>query len=310
VPQPHIFVTGASGFVGTAILAELLNRDYPVKALVNRHPIEMPAVESIRADLFDRDALAKAMHGCSAVIHLVGIITENPSAGLTFERMHFQATRNAVDAAKSAGIRRFIHMSALGSRPDAVSDYHKTKHQAEEYLRTSGHDWTLLRPSMIHGPRGEFMKMEANWSRKKAMPFLFMPYFGRGFLGTGGAGMLQPVYVNDVARAFVDSIEKPQTIGRTYALAGSEQLTWPQMHTTASQAIVHKRRATLGIPAWYAKALTRILPRRWLPFNRDQVIMSQEDNTATPAELESFAQDFGWRPASFSATLQSYASEL
>jgi NADH dehydrogenase len=200
-------------------------------------------------------------------------------------------------------------MSAVGARPDAVSDYHKTKFRAEEYLRGSGLDWTIIRPSLIHGPDGEFMQMEAKWVRFRAPPFLFMPYFGRGALGFGGAGLLQPVYVKDVARAFVDALENPKTIGEVYLLGGPDVITWPELHDISSRAIRRsgKPRFTLPIPAWSARIQAAILPNALLGFNRDQVIMSQEDNTC---DLTKFKDDFGWEPQPFEPTLKSYASRL
>jgi NADH dehydrogenase len=221
--------------------------------------------------------------------------------------MHWEATKQIVDAAKRNGVRRYVHMSALGARPDAVSEYHKTKYLAEQYVRSSGLEWTIFRPSLIHGPRGEFMQMEAAWARRRKPPFQFMPYIGAGALGTGGAGRLQPVYVGDVARAFADALEKPQTIGEIYPLGGPDQLTWPKLHRTSAEAIVGKRRRVAALPAWYAKALTRVTPRRLLPFNRDQVIMSQEDNTC---DLTKFKADFGWEPRPFEPTLREYAKQL
>src|SRR5437660_5094244 len=199
----RVLVTGASGFVGSAVVEELIARQHPVHALVHRREIQGfgDQVRSFRGDLFDDKILDEALRGCDAVIHLVGIIMEKPSKGITFQRIHFQGAKNVIDAAVRNGVKRFIHMSALGVRPDAVSEYHKTKYQAEEYLRASPLEWTIFRPSLIHGSRGEFMQLEAKWARRKAPPFLFMPYFGRGPLGFGGAGMLQPVYVGDVARA-------------------------------------------------------------------------------------------------------------
>jgi NADH dehydrogenase len=211
----RVFVTGGTGFVGSAIIEELVSRNYSVNALVREGKSRAlrSNVNEIRGDLFDDRLLAEGLRGCSAAIHLVGIIMEKPGKGATFERIHVEGTRSIIDAACRSGIRRYVHMSALGSRPDAVSDYHKTKFRAEEYVRASGLNYTLFRPSLIHGPHGEFMRMEANWARKKSPPFLFMPYFGAGLLGRNGAGMLQPVYVKDVARAFVEALEKPNTIG-------------------------------------------------------------------------------------------------
>jgi NADH dehydrogenase len=232
---------------------------------------------------------------------------EYPSRGATFERIHFEGTKSVVDAALRAGVRRYVHMSALGVGPDAKSTYHQTKYFAEQYVRASGLDWTIIRPSLIHGPRGEFMQMEAAWARRRRPPFLFMPYFGAGAFGRGGAGMLQPVYVKDVARAFVDSLTNPATIGEIYPLGGSDRLTWPALHRACATAVVGKPRAVMAIPAWYAKALTYVAPRSLLPFNRDQVIMSQEDNTA---DLAKFKSDFGWDPQPFEPTLRAYASSI
>lgn len=305
----RIFVTGASGFVGSAVVQQLLSRGYLVNALIHRKPLDSSGrgVTSIQGDLFDTTALQAALRDCAAVIHLVGIIRENPSRNITFERLHTIATRRVVDAAKSVGIRRYLHMSALGTRPNAPSHYHQTKHLAEEYVRSSGLDWTIFRPSLIHGPHGEFMRMEAAWARRQAPPFLFMPYFGAGLTGRGGAGHLQPVYVHDVARAFVDALENPATIGKTYPLAGPRQYTWPDLHRAAAQILVGHPRLVLPLPVWKAKLLTRLLPPSLLPFNRDQILMSQEDNTA---DLTPFRRDFPWEPRGFEETLAEYANQL
>jgi NADH dehydrogenase len=304
----RVFVTGGSGFVGSAVLEELTSRNHSVTALVDRKPLRVSAgAQTARGSLFDSGALEQGMRDCDAVIHLVGIIMQRPSKGVTFERIHFEGTKSVVDAAKRSGVKRFIHMSALGTRPDAVSDYHKTKFRAEEYLRASGRDWTIIRPSLIHGPGGEFTRMEARWARMKAPPFLFMPYFGAGLLGFGGAGMLQPVYVNDVAHAFVDCLENRKTIGEVYLLGGPDRLTWPQLHKTISQHVVGRRRWTMPIPAWAGKFYAAIGVAPLLGFNGDQVIMSQEDNTA---DLTKFERDFGWKPQPFEETLRAYASQL
>jgi len=303
-----VFVTGASGFVGSAVVEELVARGLGVHALVNRKlPLLGQEVRTFSGSLFDSDALDRGMAGCGAVIHLVGIIKERPRDGVTFERVHYQGTVNVVEAAKRVGVKRYLHMSALGVRPDAVSEYHRTKFRAEQCVRASGLNWTIFRPSLIHGPAGEFMQLAAKWARGKAPPFLFMPYFGAGLLGRGGAGKLQPIFVKDVARAFVEAINNPRTIGEVYLLGGPAQFTWPQLHRAIAQAVVGKRRAVMALPAWYAKMLTSILPGAMLPFNRDQVIMSQEDNTC---DLSKFRDDFNWEPAAFEQALKRYASNL
>jgi NADH dehydrogenase len=302
-------VTGASGFVGSAIVQELVRRSVAVNALVHRgntRPLG-EKVRMVRADVFDPPALDDLMRECDAVIHLIGIISEKPRAGITFERLHVEATRNVVESAKRVGVRRFVQMSALGARADAVSEYHKTKWKAEEIVRSSGLDWTIFRPSLIHGPGGQFMRMEARWARKRAAPYLFMPYFGAGILGLAGAGTLQPVYVLDVARAFAEAIDNPKTVGRAYGLGGAERLSWPQLHRVAAEAIVGKKCAVLPIPAWYARMLAATLPAGLLPFNRDQIVMSLEDNTCDVAD---FQRDFGFEPLGFADTLRKYAGSL
>jgi NADH dehydrogenase len=309
VSVTRVFVTGANGFVGTAVVRELVGRSFAVNALVREKklPEEVGDIRNIRGDLSDGAALIEGLRDCAAVIHLVGIIMENPKKGVTFRSAHVEGTRSILEAARSAGIKRYIHMSALGVRAGAASEYHKTKWEAEELVRASGLDWTIIRPSMIHGPDGAFMKMEAKWARKQSPPFLFMPYFGAGLLGLGGAGRLQPVYVNDVARAFVDAIGNPKTNRKTYELGGAEQLSWPEMHKAVARAVVGKDRATLAIPVWYAKLIAAILPGAMLPFNRDQVIMSQEDNTC---DLGEFSRDFGWGPVGFESALGEYGRLL
>lgn len=307
--MPTLFVTGGSGFVGSAVLDELAARGHSAVALSRGKPIPDRGgkVRTAPGDVFDPAALDSGLAGCDAVIHLVGIIVEKPSAGVTYERVHVQGTKAVVDATKRAGVRRYVHMSALGTRPNAVSPYHTTKWAAEEYVRGSGLDWTILRPSLIHGPGGEFMRTEAAWARKRKPPYLFMPYFGRGVLGRGGSGRLQPVFVGDVARAFVDAVETPTTIGQNYDLAGPDVMDWPAMHRMVSRVLTGRPRATAPIPAWYAKALTYAVPGPLLPFNRAQVLMSQEDNTG---DLTAFRQEFGWEPRGFEEALRGYKDEI
>jgi NADH dehydrogenase len=304
----RIFVSGASGFVGSAVVDELLARDYGVSALTNKRPVhQRPGLRSFSGGLFDAAAVDAAMDGCDAAIHLVGIIFENPATGSTFDRIHTQGTRAVVEAAARKGVKRFLHMSALGTRPTAVSNYHKTKYAAERIVETSGLDWTIFRPALIHGPGGEFMDMEAHWARHSAPPFLFMPYFGAGLSGCGGAGKLQPVFVGDVARAFVDAVDKPQTIGEVYPLVGPDRFTWPEFHRACAKEITGKQPLVMPMPVWVGLTLAAVLPSSLLGFNRDQILMSQEDNIADPGKA---AGEFGWEPRAMIPLLHEYAGKL
>jgi NADH dehydrogenase len=303
----RIFLTGAAGFVGSSVVAELLARGYEITALLHRGELKAGAdrVRIVRGDLFSTAALDEGLAGCDAVIHLVGIIRENPKTGVTFERIHFQGAKNVMDAAVRAGVKRFIHMSALGARQGAVAMYHQTKYLAEVTLRAGPLDATILRPSLIHGPGGDFLEMEAAWARGTRPPYLFMPYFGGGLLGLRRPlSAVQPVYVKDVARAFVDAIDNPKTIGQTYGLCGKERLSWPQMHYIAAAIFAGKPKPAVAIPAWYAKALTHVVPASLLPFTRDQVIMGTEDSAC---DMGPFVTDFGWEPGGFEETVKDYA---
>lgn len=304
----RVFVTGGRGFVGSAIIAELVSRQMQANALLNVGKLAKadPSVLEIPGDLFVPDSLDRAMQGCEAAIHLVGIIAEIPKKNVTFERIHVEGTRAVVDAAKRNGIRRYIHMSALGARPKANSAYHQTKFKAEEYVRGSGLDWTIFRPSLIHGPGG-LMAMEAAWARKSAPPFLFMPYFGKGIFGLGGSGLLQPIYVRDVARAFADALTNPASIGKTYELPGPENMTWQQLHAASARAIVGHRRLIAPMPAWLARCLAAAGLGPLLKFSADQVIMSQEDNVG---DLTAFERDFESRPERFETAVGKYVTEL
>jgi NADH dehydrogenase len=263
-------------------------------------------VKTFRGGLFDPAVLDQGMKGCTAVTHLVGIIMEKPGEGVTFERIHHQGTVAAVDAAKRNGVKRFVQMSALGVRADAVSEYHKTKWKAEEYVRASGLDWTIFRPSMIHGPKGDFMKMEAMWARGRApAPLFFQPFMP--YFGGKSAGMLQPVFVEDVATAIVESLARPETIGKIYPMGGAQRVTWPQLHEIVAEAVVGHRRMVAAIPVGVAKMLAAVGIARVLGFNRDQVIMSQEDNVCDMGE---FVRDFGWTPRAFGPLVGEYAKEL
>lgn len=305
----RVFLTGGSGFVGTAVMAALLERGWAVNALVKHVKLNVAYehLTPIQGDLFDGDSLDRGMADCQACIHLVGIIAEHRWSGVTFDRMHIEATRMVLGAEKRAGIERHLHMSALGARPNAPSEYHRTKFAGEQLVRGSGIPATIIRPSMIHGPGGAFMKMEAKWARGKAMPFLFMPYFGGGVLGLDGAGLLQPIFVNDVARVFAEALDRPETIGQTFEIAGPDRVTWPQLHHDVSRAVTGKSKPAVPVPAWYAKAMTHVVPANLLPFNRAQVVMSQEDNIT---DIDPFVRAFGFSPRPWVESVNSYAGDL
>ncbi len=302
-----IALTGATGFVGRHVLPMLVEQGYEVRVLVrdgSRLATSASTIHKVHGDLFDADALLTLVDGADAVIHLVGIIMEDRRRGQTFQRVHTSATINLLEAAKLSGsVKRWIHMSALGVRPHAASQYHATKWEAEQALRRSGLNFTVFRPSIIHGVDGEFMQMVKAFWCKLFPPFV--PYFGAGPFGLGGAGQLQPVWVDDVARCFVDALDNKRSEGETYPMGGPGRYTWPDLYRTVKEHLdCAKNKPVVAIPAWKAKILAA-LPGT--PFNVDQVIMSQEESTCDTKKVE---QDFGITLASFEEKLADYAARI
>ena len=194
-----------------------------------------------------------------------------------------------VSKAQQACVRRFVHMSALGTRPDAVSRYHQSKWAAEELVRHSGLGFTIFRPSLIYGPEDEFINLFARiirWS--PVVPLMGSPRV-----------RFQPVPVETVAAAFAGSLREPRSFGRTYDLCGPEALTLSDIVDRIEEAL-GKRRLKLRVPLGLARCqascmefVFRRLLRKAPPFNRDQLLMLQEDNVGNPQPVNEL---FGLRP--------------
>ena len=310
-----VMVTGASGFVGGHVVRELVARGHtaicPVrneaKLLAQTRGIDPEAVVPVVGDVLDERLLASCLEHADAVIHLIGIIYESRLAGQTFARVHVEATRRVLRACNQANVRRYLHMSALGARAGHgdVSTYHQTKWLAEEAVRRSGLDWTIFRPSLIHGPDGEFMQMMKYFATSCCPPV--MPYFGQG------DHRIQPVHVKDVAACFVGALDRPETIGKSYDLGGPERYTWQELYDTCALAMTGRTRIKASVPVSLAKLAARtivpLMPSMLVPykFNVDQVIMSQEDSVCDTAPV---AEAFGLQLRPFRAELEQYADQI
>jgi len=149
--QRPLAVTGGTGFVGQALLEEASRRGIAIRALARREQGSRDGVEWLRGDLADRDALARLVSGAKAVLHIAGVV--NTPDPLGFHVGNVTGTEALVEAARRAGVERFIFVSSLSAREPGLSAYGRSKRHAEEVVQTSGLDWTIVRPPAIYGPR-------------------------------------------------------------------------------------------------------------------------------------------------------------
>lgn len=302
-----VFVTGATGFVGQELLHRLHDAGHSARILARdakprrvREAATRWHTEVHQGNVLDAASMEGGLNGVEAVVHLVGIISEVGQN--TFENVHPRGTENIVAAARAADVTRFIHMSALGTRPNAASRYHQSKWAAEEIVRRSGLAWTIFRPSIIYGPGDGFVNLFARMSRFSPV----LPVIG------SGQSKFQPVPVQDVATCFVRALSEPHSIGQIYDLCGTEVFTLEQI-LDLIQEVTARRRIKLHLPLWLARCQAAFLelafPRllgQAPPLNRDQLIMLQEDNVGDPRPAMEL---FGLKPTSFREEIARYLAK-
>jgi nucleoside-diphosphate-sugar epimerase len=178
-------ITGGTGFVGQAVLDEAGHRGIGLRALARRDQPARAGVEWVRGDLHDRAALEQLAAGARAVLHIAGVVNAPDAAG--FHAGNVEGTERLVDAARAAGVRRFVLVSSLSAREPGLSDYGRSKRLAEEVVQTSGLDWTIVRPPAIYGPRDREILGLFKAARWGVVP---MPPAGRASM----------IHVDDLAR--------------------------------------------------------------------------------------------------------------
>jgi NADH dehydrogenase len=285
----RIAITGATGYVGQAVVHKLLRRDHEVRALVRKPEaagaLQDLGVELIEGDLGDSSALRRLVEGVDAVIHLVGIIVETGRLG--FEQVHVEGTEAVLTAARQAGSPLLLHMSALGARADAAATrYHRTKWRAEEAVRASGVAHVIFRPSLIVGPGNPPLKVMLDMVRLSPV----VPVIG------DGRYRLQPIWLGDVAEAFARALERTDLRG-SFDLAGAEALTYHQILDQLETALgVHRRRLSVPVGvARFAAAAGATLPSA-APITSEQLQMLLEGSTTNDNAI---ATRFGITPRAF-----------
>jgi NADH dehydrogenase len=282
-----ILVTGATGFVGAEILRRASARGWRVRGLSRRpERVEelgrLPHVELFRGDVGDADDLDEALEGVKAVIHLVGIIVATRDQ--SFERAHVVGTKTLLEATARSGVRRYVHMSALGVvEGRGLSEYYRTKWVAEEAVHASDVEATVFRPSIIFGPGDDFVNQLARLIRLS--PVVPLP--------GGGTTRFQPIWVGDVAECFLQAARMENTPERIYEVGGPQIVSLREIVIQLANAM-GRRRKTVAVPIGPlrlgAAIAERVLPRS--PLTRDQLAMLARDNTTDPESVARLLHDF------------------
>lgn len=302
----RVAIIGGTGFVGGHLTEALLAAGHQPSLLVragSESKVQRSSqVRTTSGDISSPQALRSALEGCSAVIYNVGILREFRGRGITFEESQYQGLVRTVEAAKTAGVKRLLLMSANGvKRPG--TPYQETKYRAEQYALQSGLDVTVLRPSVIFGdPEGK-MEFATQLFNDMIRPPIPAVGFFAGRNPETGAIVMSPVHIDDVASAFVTALEDDQTIGQTFSLGGPEVLTWSAMIHRIAEA-TGKRKWILPMPTWVMRAGATLFD--WLPFfpvTRGQLTMLEEGNTADPEILKRL---IGRDPKGFTVEALSY----
>lgn len=272
----RVTLLGGTGFVGTRLVYLLAERFSEVVVLTRRAQRVrelrvVPNVHAREADIHDPEILARELAGSDVVINLVGILNETGNS--TFAKAHDGLTDKVVTACEAANVRRYLHMSALNADAEnGKSEYLRSKGRAESRVRAANASlhWTMFRPSVIFGQNDSFFNRFA--TLLKALPVfpLAVP-----------DSRMAPVWVDDVCRVMLDSIDNPATVGEAISLCGPEIFTLKELvEYTAETAELN--RVVIGLPDWAARLQARtmeLVPGK--PFSRDNYLSLQTDSTCS-----------------------------
>jgi NADH dehydrogenase len=302
----RVALIGGTGFVGGYLTDALLAAGHEpvllVRAGSESKVRQRDRVAVTTGDIDAPEALRSLLDGCDAVIYNVGILREIPREGVTFESTQYDGLVRTVTAAKEAGVKRLLLMSANGVKRPGTA-YQETKRRAEEHAMQSGLAVTVLRPSVIFGdPRGT-MEFATQLNQEMVRPPIPAVGFFSGWSTGKGAVVMSPVHIDDVSSAFVAALEDDATIGQTISLGGPEAVTWPEMIRRIAAA-TGKRKIILPMPIAVMRIGATLLD--WLPFfpvTRDQLTMLAEGNVADADALRTL---IGRQPLAFTVENLAY----
>ncbi len=271
-----ICVLGGTGFVGSHLCAELVERGYQIKVLTrqrekHRNLLVLPSLQLIQADIHNEAQLKRHFQDCDAVINLVGILNEKGHDGSGFHIAHVELARKVITMCSSCKVNRLLHMSALNASPDVKSFYLRTKGEAENYVHTFAANKiavTSFRPSVIFGPEDSFINRFASVLK-----------FTPGFLPLACAKTkFAPVFVGDVVQVMVNSLNDPNSFDQRINLCGPKQYSLKQLVQYVATMSGHHR-IIISLPNWASKLQANIfefVPGK--PFSIDNYLSLQQDS--------------------------------
>jgi NADH dehydrogenase len=295
-----VCVLGGSGFVGRHLCAVLARRGFSIRVLTRRrercrHLLVFPTLELVETDIHYASRLNVHFRDCDAVINLVGILNEGAGAHYRFDEAHALLPAKVTEACHFNGSKRLLHMSALGVDPQGPSNYLKTKAAGEEAAHAAERDGTAVtsfRPSVIFGPDDDFFNRFATLLALSPLVFPLACPNAR----------LTPVYVEDVCRAFVDSLDQKATFGKRLELCGPQSYTLKELvEYTASVAGL--RRKVIGLNEKLSKLQALVLERLpGKPFSYDNYLSLSKDSVCS----DNGFQQLGISPTAIEAVVPSY----
>lgn len=302
-PGKLVTIFGGSGFIGRYLVQQLARRGWRIRVAVRRPDLaghlrplgKVGQIQPVQANVRYPDSVAAAVQNADAVVNLVGILAA--SGRQTFQAVQAGGPRTVAEAARAAGVGRFVQMSAIGAGPDSRSQYARSKAEGEEAVRETFADAVIVRPSIVFGAEDQFFNRFAGMA--KLTPVLPL---------VGADTRFQPVFVGDVADFLAEAVDGKVAGGTIYELGGPDVKTFRELIESMLKEI-RRKRPILVLPFWLAGLQARmlsVLPNP--PLTTDQVRLLRHDNVVSEAairERRTFAAA-GIRPHSLAAILPTY----
>lgn len=304
-------VFGGSGFIGRNVVRELARRGWRIRVAVRRPHLahflrpmgHVGQIQLFQANIRHRSSIARALEGADAALNLTGVLTQQGRQ--TFHAVHAAGPGALAALAAEAGLKTFVHVSAIGADENSDSLYARSKAAGEKAVRAALPSATILRPSIVFGPEDEFFNRFAEMAT--TTPFTPLPLIG------GGKTRFQPVYVDDVADAACEALVRPEAAGRIYELGGPRVYTFRELMELMLEEIGRKR-PLVPIPFALAPMVglageaVGLLPFFKAPITRDQIKLLKKDNVigASGEQGIGVIQDLGIRPDTLEAILPTY----